>query len=707
MILAALAASPACAQDADGDDGPGKPVTEIIINARRLDAARANILPGIGAASYALSNDTVESRPGGETGTISQILLQAPGVAQDGSGRLRVRQSQGALQYRINNVILPDGLTDLGESLSPRIAANVELVTGALPAQYGLNTGAVVNVTTKDGVYLDGGQAEMYGGSHGELEPAFEYGGSSGSTNYFVSGSYLRHNVGLPAPDGSADPLHDRTRQIEGLAYLDHVIGAQTRVALILGFSDERFQIPNRRGLDARSADIGPVPFQRPLVVDGTSSFASEARDANRRERNRYGVLSVQHSTDRLTVQVAGFLRHSEANLAADGVGELLFTGVGRTSRETVDSVGLQVESVFELAEAHTLRAGGTLVSDIHRGNSQTTALPIDASGVQLGSAVLHFAETTRVAQRKDGLFVSDEWRPGGGVTINLGGRIDHVGPAGELTRFSPRAGLVWQPQPETKLHLGYARYVLPAPIDTVGESAKDLAATTARLPSATGNAALPERDDYLDLGVQHDAGDLRAALDLYWRRARDGIQEGIFGAAGQMATFNVGEARVRGAELSLTYSAGRLSAWGNLAIARARVRGITSGQVWFTPAQLAYAAGHWFAPADAQAVTMSGGLSYRFQAIRLSADMLYGSGLRRTLAGGDPNGAHLPGYVQVNASAVWRVATIRQRPLDLRLDIVNALDRRYALADGSALGASLPQWGARRGVFAGIEQAF
>lgn len=694
-------------QDADGDDGPGRPVTEITVTARRLDAARANIEPNLGASTYALTNDTVESRPGGETTTISQILLQTPGVAQDGSGKLRVRQSQGALQYRINNVILPEGLTDLGESLSPRIAAKVELVTGALPAQYGLNAGGVVNVTTKDGVYLDGGQAEIYGGSHAEIEPAFEYGGSIGSTNFFASGSYLQSRLGLASPDGSANPLHDRTRQYEGLAYIDRVIDPQTRVALILGASDERFQIPNLRGLNATTADLGAIPFQRPLALDGVSSFASDQRAATRHDINRYAVASLLHSTDQLTLQFAGFARYSAGTLAAGGPGEILFTGIGRDARDTTSSFGAQFESVYELSEAHTVRAGAVVIADINRGRSHSYVLPIDARGIQTADRLQRFDEATRLATRKDGLFLQDEWRPGSGVTVNAGGRIDHVKAVTDRTRFSPRASLVWQPQPETTVHVGYARYFIPAPIESAAEKPGDLAATTGRSPTISGNRPLSEFDDYYDVGIQHDSGGLTAAIDAYWRKASNLIDESQFGAAGQSVSFNYRDARIRGMEFSVTYNAGRLSGWMNIAISEAKARGIASNQYYFTTGQLAYAADHGIRPATAQTSTMSGGLSYRFDGLRLSADMLYGSGQRRTAAGGTVNGEHLPGYVQVDLSAVWRVAQFRQRPLDLRIDIVNASDRRYALSDGTSLGASQPQWGPRRGAFVGFEQAF
>lgn len=708
LMVALVCSEPAFAQqDTDGDDGPGRPVTEITITARRLDAARANIEPSLGASTYTLTNDTVEARPGGETTTISQILLQAPGVAQDGSGQLRVRQSLGNLQYRINNVILPDGLTDLGESLSPRIAAKVQLVTGALPAQYGLLVSGVVNVTTKDGVYLNGGQAEIYGGSHNTLEPAFEYGGSAGNTNFFVSGSYQRNDVGIASPDGSGDPLHDRTRQIEGFAFVDHVIDPQTRISLILGGSDERFQLPNLRGLNAATADLGPVPFQRSLVLRGVSNFPSEQRDGQRRDINRYGVVSLLHTNDKVTLQASGFLRYSAAMLAAQGTGDVLFTGVGRTSRDTTSTIGAQVEGVYELAEAHTLRGGFVVISDKHNGSSQTLALPINAQGQQTSDIALSFTDNTHLAVLKDSLFLQDEWRPSDFVTINIGARIDHVKAGSYITKLSPRASLVWAPKAGTTLHAGYARYFLPAPIEGASDKPTELAATSARPPTLSGDALKPEFDDYYDLGLEQSLGDFTFGIDAYWREAINLIDEGQFGAAYQAIAFNYDHGRIRGVELSATYTANRLSGWANVAIADARARGIGSNQYYFTAPQLAYAATHMIATSGDQRYTISGGVSYRWDKLRLSADLLAGSGFRRTLSGGTPNGDHMPGYVQLNVSAVFRLATIGERPLDVRFDVINAFDEKYQLRDGTGLAAGQVQWGPRRGVFVGIEQAF
>jgi outer membrane receptor protein involved in Fe transport len=44
-------------------------------------------------------------------------------------------------------------------------------------------------------------------------------------------------------------------------------------------------------------------------------------------------------------------------------------------------------------------------------------------------------------------------------------------------------------------------------------------------------------------------------------------------------------------------------------------------------------------------------------------------------------------------------------KPVTLRFDIVNLFDKVYELRTGSGIGVFAPQFGARRGFFAGITQ--
>ena len=48
-----------------------------------------------------------------------------------------------------------------------------------------------------------------------------------------------------------------------------------------------------------------------------------------------------------------------------------------------------------------------------------------------------------------------------------------------------------------------------------------------------------------------------------------------------------------------------------------------------------------------------------------------------------------------------------RGRGTELRLDVINLLDRKYVLRDGSGLGVGNPQYGLRQAVLAGVSQKF
>ena len=95
-------------------------------------------------------------------------------------------------------------------------------------------------------------------------------------------------------------------------------------------------------------------------------------------------------------------------------------------------------------------------------------------------------------------------------------------------------------------------------PISSAGTAA--VAATSACLPGPVGNEASRETDDCFDIGAQRALGSFTAAIDAYWRKARNLIDEGRFGAAGEMVAFNYDRGRFRGIELSMTHRASRLS---------------------------------------------------------------------------------------------------------------------------------------------------
>ena len=84
---------------------------DLDVVAKQLDIARSEIQPSLGATVYDFGRQAIETQPQGDNQPFNQLLLQAPGVAQDSFGQLHVRGDHANLQFRINGVICPRGST--------------------------------------------------------------------------------------------------------------------------------------------------------------------------------------------------------------------------------------------------------------------------------------------------------------------------------------------------------------------------------------------------------------------------------------------------------------------------------------------------------------------------------------------------------------------------------------------------------------------
>jgi outer membrane receptor for ferrienterochelin and colicins len=693
---AALVATSALAQTAPAANPPPGEVSEVVVTAQRLDAARSAIQPALGATSYAMPKAFIDNLPGGANTQLNQVVLQAPGVAQDSFGQLHIRGDHGNVQYRLNNVILPEGLQVFGQTLSPRLASNVQLVTGALPAQYGLRTAGIINITTESG-FKNGGEVSLYGGSHGVVTPAIEYGGSWGRSSAFGSFSYTGTDVGIESPDGSGTPLHDHSDQFQGFGYFDHIIDDTSRISAIVGTSQQSFQIPNVRGLHP---DLG-------LTYRGQTDILSDNLDQRQREGTTYGILSYQKTTEKFTGQASFFSRYSELTYSPDVAGELLFNGLAQAAKKTDLSLGVQMEGVYNLNDSHTLRGGVIVSTDRTTSKTNSQVFLVDDAGQQISDIPTTIVDNSKATAWTYSIYLQDEWKILQNLTLNYGLRFDQVDAFLNENQVSPRVNLVWIPAEGTTLHVGYARYFSPPPFELVASpTVAKFVGTTAEQPGTQNDLPKSERDNYFDVGAEQKLGALTLGIDAYYKQAKNLVDEGQFGAPIILTPFNYRVGYAKGVELSANYAKGPLSAYANVAWSQAKGKDIVSSQFNFDPAELAYIQNHFIYLDHDQTWTASAGAAYRFDTgTRVSADLIYGSGLRSTPDGAPPNSGHLPDYVQVNLGASQEFASLGG--ITLRADVINVFDEKYEIRDGSGVGVGAPQFGPRRGVFVGISKTF
>jgi outer membrane receptor protein involved in Fe transport len=249
------------------------------------------------------------------------------------------------------------------------------------------------------------------------------------------------------------------------------------------------------------------------------------------------------------------------------------------------------------------------------------------------------------------------------------------------------------------------------------------------------------ERADVYDIGVvQQVLPGLEVGIDGYYKRATNLIDDGQFGQAFVLTAFNYAKGENIGVELSAKYKSGSFQAYANLALARQKATDPISNQFLFNNAtplpdlggltQYQYLLTHWVYTDHTQIWTGSAGISYQFCGrpatadevfasrmaappapssvswcgVRFSADMIAGSGLRD----GDANISTVAPYAQFNVGIAREfLLPDDPKPMTLRFDVVNLFDTIYFIRDGSGIGVFAPQYGPRRGYFAGLSKKF
>ncbi|MHB9017052.1 MAG: TonB-dependent receptor [Burkholderiales bacterium] len=609
------------------------------IGASKRDRVRNKIDTETGGSSYHITARDIAQLPQGADTPLNEVLLQAPGVAQDSFGQLHIRGDHGNVQYRINNIILPESITGFGQTLDAHFADSITLLTGTLPAQYGDHTAGIVDIHTKTGAFDNGGQIGVMTGSNDTREISGELRGHQGKLSYFIDASILKNDLGIENPTPSVNAIHDVTTQNKGFGYFSYALNDTSRVSLILGTSDNRFQIPN-----------SPDQTQN-YALNGVASDPSQYLNEQQREITHYGIVALQGTLgDKFDYQISTFSRYSEVMFTPDVNGDLLYTGVSsqvlRTSREN----GLQVDTSYHLDAQHTFRSGIYVSADQLVNNADILAFPANGQGMQTGTTPVGYTDNNSKIAMLYGVYAQDEWKPLDKLTINYGLRYDQVDAYVTGNQVSPRLNAVYQLTPSTTVHAGYAHYFTPPPSELIsGQTIADSMGTTAAPPGGLlNNQVKPENSDYYDIGLSQQVNPaLTVGIDSYYESITNLLDEGQFGSALIYTPFNYALGKIYGTELTANYRKDNFSAYFNLARAMALGKNITSSQYNFAPGELNYIANNWVHLDHDQRYTASMGTAYLWQGSTYSADALYGSGLRSGFA----NTSHLPGYTQVNVA--------------------------------------------------------
>jgi outer membrane receptor protein involved in Fe transport len=667
----------------------------VVVTAQSSPVGQSTIDPSLGIRVYTIDAAQIQNMPQGADTTFAEVVERSPGVSQDAYGSWHVRGEDTEFSYLLNGIRIPRGIVNsiFGQKFATRFISSVSLLDGALPAQYGLWTGGIFDIRTKQGSELEGGDASIYGGSYNTARANLSYGGVSNNIDYFFLGGYDINDIEIENPTSSSYPIHDHTYQYKGFLYVCDHFDKTSQLTFMLNGSYGDFQIPNTPGI--------PVAYTLPNM----STFNSADLNETQIEQYHYGILSYKKEIGDFNIQSSLISSYAQTWYRPDWIGDLMINGLASEQNRNLIENTWTTDMSYQINQNHTLKGGTYLTSQIESAASTTSAFQTNSSGTVLSDVPITIGD----GQNKDGylygFYLEDQWQVTDRLTANYGFRFDQVDEFVIENQMSPRVNFVYQATPATAFFAGYSRFFTPPQLEYLPPSSvQKYEDTTAATPVTTDDKPKAERSNYYDAGLTHKVNkDWNIGLEGYYNSARNFPDEAQIGNSDIYTPFSYARGYYFGTELTSSYSRDGFSAFANLELSRAMATDINSSEFLFGQDELDYTAQHYVHVNHDQFITVSTGAAYTFRHTTVHMDAIYGSGYYDGFADLDQVPAHCP--VSFGIKHDFEVGNLQT--LTLRCDVVNIFDDIYLYHHGGGIGTTAPYYGERRGVFAGLDYKF
>lgn len=687
------------AQSAPDPNSSSVEASPVIVNAQasETETGRLQIDSSLGTSTCTLTQQQIDTIAQGENTSFNKVLTRTPGVSDDTYGAIHFRNEDPYYRYYINGTLLPSGINGFSQDIDTRFVDSLTVKIGALPAEYPEGNYGIVDIRTKNGTGLSGGAATFYGGSYDTLHPTFSYGGSSGGTDFYFTGSYLHNSLGLENPTASTSAIHDETDQGRGVAYLSHQFADSGRLTFVFSGADADYEIPNTPGQKAG--------FNFAQTNLANARIDSTTLNETQNEQTYYGFVAYQQTIGDFSFQLSQVNRGSTVSFNPDIKGDLFFNGVAAKINQYILTNGVQADFTYQFDDSHTIRGGALADTQKAGANNNSYVYALDpVTGDPIGNPEQIQDDHSKRAYDY-GFYIQDQWKALADLTINYGLRFEKVRAYTNESQFSPRINAVYQVDKDTAIHAGYARYFDPPQLLTVSpNNVRRFDGTTNAADQDTDDPVKVEKSHYFDAGVTHQfLPGFEVGVDTYYKIATDQIDDGQFGAANISSPYNYGDASMYGVEFSIDYTLGGFSAFGNFSASDSWGKNIVSSQFEFDADELAAIAKNNIRFDQQQFFTASAGVSYKWMNTTFHADALYGDGIRD----GFVNKGKLQPCYPVNLGIEHLFKIPKAGDLKVRFDVLNLFDQVYVLNDGTGVGEGAVKFGNRRGLYGGISYSF
>jgi outer membrane receptor protein involved in Fe transport len=648
------------------------------VSAKKLQESKNNLSPKTGGSSYNFSQSDINNLPQGQATSLDRVLLRAPGVTKNVRGQFHVRGDHSNVQYRINDVMIPQGINGFSNSFDMHFADSVSLLRGVLPAQYGFKTAGVVDIKTKGGNFDKGARSELLVGENNTLGFNQQLSGYDGGFNYYLSTGISKNERGLPDPNGVRNSVRNEMKQDRVFGYFSKLLDEKKKLSLIVSNSTNRFQIPTIGGAHEENNFPGGL------------SLNSQDINQSQREESRFAILSLQGITDsEIDYQVSLFSSQNKTKFRSDLVGDIIYNDIATDIDKSSFNNGIQADFSFQASEKNKVTSG--LYFNNERVNDDRFNSTLEDGTNNLVSFNTDSNQTTQLY----GLYIQDQYKPLEDLTLNFGLRFDSYEGRISESQVSPRFSATYDISSKTKIFGGYARYLSTPRSEMLSSELVEKYRGTIAEPDTFDNGLVKsERSDYFDIGISHKFNDnLAVNLDTYYKKSKNLLDEHQFGHTMIFAPFNFREGRSYGVELGLDYKKDNFDAFINFSAQKVQGRDINSAQYVSHDEDIEDAENDFVYLDHDQRFTASFGFNYNYKGTTLGVDGFHGSGLRT-------HGGSMPAYIQTNLSISRDFNLPVLEKTNLKFIMLNIFDEEYQLHDGHGIGVKASQFGPRRSMY-------
>ncbi len=476
---------------------------------------------------------------------LQQNILSA---AKAPTGEVHIRGQHGEYSYYIDGIPIPsDVFGGLNEVVDEQVIDRATFQVGALPAEYGGQTAAIIDLQNRvpaGHFHLD---AQSYIGSYlgrdnsspdslmisaGKIKPIAKNGQSLslsdhlGDFGFFVSGSRQETERRIDAPL----PYIFNNHGFDYFTYgkFDYILGENDYLTSNINWSKTITQIP----FD---------PIEEGIKHDEQTTT------------NSFQTLSYFHTISHETDKESDFFFGAAARQ-----GSLLFNpgqidphnfyflsdstkGYTLAEDRSYSTVGVRSKINKRFSHELLLSAGFTFTSTDGTGKFST----FDTVGAA-GPAVQNNYNGTDF-----GVFLQSEIHPVEWTRLDIGVRYDQqISPDKPLqSQVSPRLRWNLYLDESSTLYLSYGRYFIP----TSNELIRNIASTVSTETVPT----FAERDDAYEIGLIHsfDFG-LHLKMDAFHKVSLPGVDDQTIGSSSIKIGVNIATVKITGIEAGLSYSA-------------------------------------------------------------------------------------------------------------------------------------------------------